>query len=821
MIILTYFHCHLKLFLLRIEYIILKYFRAIYIVLSMPGVYKYFLMVCMLMIYGGNITQAQEMLWQKTDFSSAYATSVEVTPWGVFAGERDERPLSQSHNGLYFSNNLGVSWQPSSLEKRKITDIYYNHGKIYVTSKDFYQRTVGLFVSSDGGQNWVKTGPNYSSYSIATFENILFLGTGSHGLWISHDSGTTWEQKIGDGIHGPDILEIKTSENGHYAIAPNEVYISKDNGSSWTKIEFLENKNIRHIEINKNVVLAGSASSGMYISTDAGATWEFSQTWGNNPVGDIFYFKGIYYAGKRVSPEQFSIFKSVNGSVWENTQLNLYHTNENVLDLEGLYAASDTLLAVTQNNGIYKYSIPAYINSSEPFLRIPWNEASIRNAIDKITSYFDHNLPLLGYRYHKEPADKNISTTNFIGLEDFAPNLHYSSHDGYDFALPYGTEVLAAANGYATYDYCGDCGNTIKIDHENGYQTIYMHLQNSGLITKSTKPVHVQSGDVIGKVGMTGNTSGPHLHFAVIKDKNSNSTFVDDSPSGRVDPFGWQSYMYKDPWEAYSWTDVLGSHTGSQSKYLWLDPLMYLNSTYNKSAFIEFSNKKITIVPNSTFEHFTVMMGDHGKPTLPVSQKHLIYIPGTSFYIELYNLAGEKIDTLTQNAKIEIDFSSADLSNLIQESIKIYRYSPKVMLWEPTGNFLIDLVEKKVSGETQGFSHFAVFAEKTDSTPPHTEIAVTGNVENGWYTSTPIVNLIATDNINAQNEIVTYYKLGTDPNWYEYIEPFTLPNGIYGIEYKSVDSSGNWEAPKDILFKIDTLNKWKSEVEIKNATFSF
>ena len=90
-----------------------------------------------------------------------------------------------------------------------------------------------------------------------------------------------------------------------------------------------------------------------------------------------------------------------------------------------------------------------------------------------------------------------------------------SSHTGIDLAIVQGTPIKAAMSGkIAVVGYTNVYGNYVIIDHENGYQTLYAHMQKPAPVKKGQR---VAQGTRIGAVGNTGYSTGPHLHFTVYK----------------------------------------------------------------------------------------------------------------------------------------------------------------------------------------------------------------------------------------------------------------------------------------------------------------
>lgn len=98
------------------------------------------------------------------------------------------------------------------------------------------------------------------------------------------------------------------------------------------------------------------------------------------------------------------------------------------------------------------------------------------------------------------------------------PVLGYGKmHKGVDFAAPTGTPIYAAGDG--TIDYAsrhGSYGNYVRIRHNNQYATAYAHMHRISV----KKGQRVKQGDVIGTVGTTGRSTGPHLHYEVLSHGN-------------------------------------------------------------------------------------------------------------------------------------------------------------------------------------------------------------------------------------------------------------------------------------------------------------
>jgi len=114
------------------------------------------------------------------------------------------------------------------------------------------------------------------------------------------------------------------------------------------------------------------------------------------------------------------------------------------------------------------------------------------------------------------------------------PILGYNKmHRGTDFAAPSGTPIMASGSGTITRArWCGGGGNCVKIKHNSTYETIYAHMKSFAKGIKEGRKV--RQGQIIGYVGSTGMSTGPHLHYeVVVNGKKVNSQRL-KLPSGKT-----------------------------------------------------------------------------------------------------------------------------------------------------------------------------------------------------------------------------------------------------------------------------------------------
>ena len=130
----------------------------------------------------------------------------------------------------------------------------------------------------------------------------------------------------------------------------------------------------------------------------------------------------------------------------------------------------------------------------------------------KTENFYDKNGKTAKRRLRATPINGARISSGFGGRKH--PILGYRKmHTGVDFAAPTGTPVLAAGSGTVEYAASnGAAGKYIRIRHTDGYKTAYFHLSRINVSVGK----YVKQDQIIGKVGSTGRSTGPHLHYEVI-----------------------------------------------------------------------------------------------------------------------------------------------------------------------------------------------------------------------------------------------------------------------------------------------------------------
>ena len=152
----------------------------------------------------------------------------------------------------------------------------------------------------------------------------------------------------------------------------------------------------------------------------------------------------------------------------------------------------------------------------------------IGDSIMGITDYYDEEANNLRRAFLKAPVkfSRISSRYNLKRRIKFYGN-RVRPHKGTDFAAPIGTPILATADGIVTKsERRGGNGKYVKIRHNGTYETQYLHMKKQ----KVKVGQHVQQGDVIGWVGMTGNTGGPHVCYRFWKNGKQVDPFKQDLP---------------------------------------------------------------------------------------------------------------------------------------------------------------------------------------------------------------------------------------------------------------------------------------------------
>lgn len=146
--------------------------------------------------------------------------------------------------------------------------------------------------------------------------------------------------------------------------------------------------------------------------------------------------------------------------------------------------------------------------------------------------HYDINGKSVKKALMKTPINGARLSSKF-GMRKHPIDGYNKMHRGTDFAAPEGTPIMASGDGIVLKAaWCGGGGNCVKIKHNSSYTTVYAHL--SKFARTARKGQRVKQGQIIGYVGSTGKSTGPHLHYEVIYNGKRINSQTLKLPSGKI-----------------------------------------------------------------------------------------------------------------------------------------------------------------------------------------------------------------------------------------------------------------------------------------------
>ncbi|UZO82125.1 peptidoglycan DD-metalloendopeptidase family protein [Aquimarina sp. ERC-38] len=180
--------------------------------------------------------------------------------------------------------------------------------------------------------------------------------------------------------------------------------------------------------------------------------------------------------------------------------------------------------------GIDEIKASYFEHKEKPIYAFKFEDDTLNHSFN----YYDQEAKNLRKAFLKSPVkfSRISSKFNLKRRIKFYGNK-IRPHRGTDFAAPQGTPILATADGTVTRsERRGGNGKYVKIRHNSTYETQYLHMSRQAV----KKGDYVRQGDVIGYIGMTGNTSGPHVCYRFWKNGKEVDPFKQELPSSKALP---------------------------------------------------------------------------------------------------------------------------------------------------------------------------------------------------------------------------------------------------------------------------------------------
>ena len=233
----------------------------------------------------------------------------------------------------------------------------------------------------------------------------------------------------------------------------------------------------------------------------------------------------------------------IESSLW-NAMVGNNLPIELALELSEIYAWTIDFFGLQKGDSIRVYYDEQYVDTTrigigriyaaEFYHGKVWQEAYWFEA-ENTRNYYDSKGNSMRKAFLKAPLSYKRISSGFTYKRLHPVHKVYKPHTGVDYAAPMGTPVMTIGDGTVIQrEYRGGGGNTVKIKHNATYTTAYLHLSKFADGLKVGQ--HVKQGQVIGYVGSTGTSTGPHLDFRVWKNGTPIDPLKMDSPPAEPIP---------------------------------------------------------------------------------------------------------------------------------------------------------------------------------------------------------------------------------------------------------------------------------------------
>lgn len=244
-------------------------------------------------------------------------------------------------NSTFLIHNCEAQWVQMS------NGIVYNKGiNTFVASGSTIfagTESDGVYKSTNNGLNWIQTSLNNKQINSLTANgSTIFAGTEFDGVYKSTNNGTIWTTQYNVWINHPWIKSLITNGNTIFAATYQDVFVSYDNGESWTEVYIVSQQLVNSLTLNGNIVFAGTMYNGVYVSFTNGATW-FQTSLNNKCIWSLATNGNKLFAGSYDG----SVYTTTNnGTTWLQTSINNY-------SVRALATSNNYVFAGTFSNGVY------------------------------------------------------------------------------------------------------------------------------------------------------------------------------------------------------------------------------------------------------------------------------------------------------------------------------------------------------------------------------------------------------------------------------------------------------------------------------------